>query len=78
MYDFHRLVKVKENKDRIERHDLKIDGRKKCLRSPLEIGEKVFVLSEHLKKKDALGKFDKNSTENFFFLIETEYSQLLI
>ena len=37
------------------------------MRSPLEIGEKVFVLSEHLKKKDAPGKFYKSSTENKTF-----------
>ena len=67
IYDFHRLIKVKENKDRIQRHDLKIDSRKKHLRSPLEIGEKFFVLSEHLKKKDAPGKFYKSSTENKTF-----------
>ena len=67
IYDLHRLIKVKENKDRIQRHDLKIDSRKKHLRSPLEIGEKFFVLSEHLKKKDAPGKFYKSSTENKTF-----------
>ena len=37
------------------------------MRSPLEIGEKVFVLPEHLKKKDAPGKFYKGSTENKTF-----------
>ena len=67
IYDFHRLIKVKENKDRIQRHDLKIDSRKKRFRSPLEIGEKVFVLSERLKKKDAPGKFYKSPTENKTF-----------
>ena len=57
IYDFRKIIKVKENKDRIQRHDLIIDSRKKRLISPLEIGEKGFVLSEHLKKKDAPGKF---------------------
>ena len=37
------------------------------MRSLLEIGEKFFVLSEHLKKKDAPGKFYKSSTENKTF-----------
>ena len=37
------------------------------MRSPLEIGEKVFVLPEHLEKKDAPGKFYKSSTENKTF-----------
>ena len=74
IYDFHRLIKVKENKDRIQTHNLKIDSRKKCLRSLLEIGEKVFVLLERLKKKDAPGKFYKYSTENETFLIETIFT----
>ena len=37
------------------------------MRSPLEIEEKVFLPSERLKKKDALGKFCKSSTENKTF-----------
>ena len=57
IHDFRRLIKVKENKDRIQRHDLKLDSGKKRLISLLEIGEKGFVLSERLKKKDASGKF---------------------
>ena len=57
------FIKVKENKDRIQRHDLKIDSRKKCLRSPLEIGEKKIFLSERSKKTDAPRKFYRNSTE---------------
>lgn len=36
-YDFHRLIKIKENKDRIQKHELKRENRKKRLRSPLEI-----------------------------------------
>ena len=44
------------------------------MRSLLEIGEKVFVLLEHLKKKDAPGKFYKYSTENETFLIETIFT----
>lgn len=63
-YDFHRLIKIKENKDRIQKHELKRENRKKCLRSPLEIWEKVFVLAESLKKKDARGKFYRSTTEN--------------
>ena len=36
--DFHRLIKVKENRYRTERFDAKVDGHKKRLRDPLEIG----------------------------------------
>ena len=37
------------------------------MRSPLEIGENFFALSECLKKKDAPGKFYKSSKENKTF-----------
>ena len=37
------------------------------MRSPLEIGEKVFVLSERLNKKDAPGKFYKSAENKFVF-----------
>ena len=37
------------------------------MRSPLQIGKKVFLLSERLKKKDAPGKIYTSSTENKTF-----------
>ena len=37
------------------------------LREPLNIGEKVLVLAERLKKKDAPGKLYKRSTQNKTF-----------
>ena len=40
---------------------------RKKLRSPLEIGEKVLVLAERLKKKDAPGTLYKSTTENMSF-----------
>ena len=67
VYDFHRLMKVKEDRDRRERFDSKIDRRKKRLRDPLEIGEKVLVLAERLRKKDAPGRLHKSTTENKSF-----------
>ena len=54
IYDFHRLVKVQKLDERFRRK----------LRSPLEIGEKVLVLVEKLKKKDASGTLYKITTEN--------------
>ena len=41
-----------------------MESKKERFRNPLKIGEKFFVLSERLKKKDAPGKFYKSSTEN--------------
>ena len=40
------------------------------LREPLKIGEKVLVLAERLKKKDAPGKLYKSSTQNKTFFIK--------
>ena len=42
------------------------------MRSPLNLSEKVFVLAERLKKKDAPSKLFKASTENMPFSIEIE------
>ena len=42
----------------------KIDGRKRTLRSPLNLEEKVLVLAERLKKKDAPENLYKASTDN--------------
>ena len=52
IYNFYRLVKVRKFAERYEHSDIKSDTRFcKKLRSPLEIGEKVLVLAERLKKK---------------------------
>ena len=45
---------------RVDKYNQKIDRRKKTLRSPLNIAEKVFVVAERLKKKDAPLKFFKS------------------
>ena len=71
VYDFDHLIKVKENRDRLERFDAKVDRRKKRLGDPLEIDEKVIALAERLRKKDAAGRLYKSTTENKNFLIET-------
>ena len=34
------------------------------MRDPLNIGEKVFILSSRIRKKDAPGSFYKTTTEN--------------
>ena len=69
------MIKVKENRDRTERFDAKVNRHKKRLRDPLEIGEKVLVLAQRLRKKDAFGRLHKSATENKSFLTETELSQ---
>ena len=69
------MIKAKENRDRTERFDAKVNRHKKRLRDLLEIGEKVLVLAQRLRKKDAFGRLHKNTTENKSFLTETELLQ---
>ena len=52
---------------RSDKYDQKIDRRKRTLRSPLNLDEKVLVLAERLEKKDAPGNLYKASTENMPF-----------
>ena len=64
-YDFHRLKQITKAFERYKRHDLTVDfKRKKKLRDPLTIGERVLILASRLKKKDAPGVLYKSTTEN--------------
>ena len=68
IYDFVRLRKIEKKKQiRNAKYNQKIDRRKRTLRSPLNLSEKVFVLAERLKKKDAPSKLYKASTKNMPF-----------
>ena len=67
VYNPIRLKKNQNNEMRIDKYNQRIDGRKKILRSPLNIGEKVLVLAERLKKKDVPGKVFNSSTDNIPF-----------
>ena len=67
VYDFMRLKKIQNNEMRVDKYNQRIDRRKKTLRSPLNNGEKVLVLAEGLKKKDAPVKIFKSSTGNIPF-----------
>ena len=63
--DFYRLEKVGKDIGRQERYNAKKDqNNPKKLREPLQIGEKVLVISERLKKKDAPGRLYKATTQN--------------
>ena len=71
IYDFMRIRKIENNQMRNDKYDQKIDRRKRTLRSPLNLDEKVLVLAERLKKKDVPRNLYKASTENMlFFYIE--------
>ena len=67
MYDFLRLKKVDNNQQHIAKYESKKDRRQKKLRNPLYLDEKVLVLAERLKKKDAPSKFYKASTDSIPF-----------
>ena len=62
------MVRVSKDAGRYERGDIQFGKKsRKKLRSPLSIGEKVLVLAERLRKKDAPGNFYKSTTENISF-----------
>ena len=64
-YYFYRLDKVGKEVGRQTRYNNKKDqNNPKKLRDPLQIGEKVLLLSESLKKKDAPGRLSKATTQN--------------
>ena len=52
---------------RNNKYDEKIDRRKRTLGNPLNLDEKVLVLAERLKRKDAPGNLYKASTNNMPF-----------
>ena len=64
MFDFLRVKKVDNNKFRNEKYNRRKDRRQKKLRNPLDLDEKVLVLAERLKKKDAPSKLFKATTDN--------------
>ena len=64
VHDFARLRKVEDNQLRNQKYDQKIYRREITLRSPLYLDEKVFLLAERLKKKNAPGKLFKSTTNN--------------
>ena len=62
VYNMHRLENMHKLNLRQDRYDKKkYDRKRKKLRENLNIGEKVYVLAERIKKKSAPGKFYKQS-----------------
>ena len=77
VYDFYRLAKVTKDANRYERYNEKFDRKqKKKLRDPLNINEKVLVLAERIKKKDAPRFLFKSSVENIPFFNKKEIFQI--
>ena len=65
VFNMHRIEKSQKLHRRIDRYDvMKYSAKRKKLRDELFIGEKVLVLAERIKKKDAPGKFYNQSVQN--------------
>ena len=68
VFDFHRLLKVVKDIERRDRFNEVRDNSKNIrLKDPLEIGEKVLVLAERIRKKDAPGFLYKSTTQSRSF-----------
>ena len=70
IYDFMRLRKIETNQTRNDRYNEKLDRRKRKLRSPLNLDERVLVLAERLRKKMRLAIFIRLQLIIHPFLIE--------
>ena len=68
VYNMHRIEKTAKLNLRQDRYNGKKYSRKrKKLRENLNIGERVYVLAERIKKKSAPGKFYKQSVQNISY-----------
>ena len=67
------MVRVSRDAKRHKRNDIRFDKKThKKLRSLLTVGERVLVLAERLRKKDAPGNLYKSTTESISFLYRDE------
>ena len=68
LFNTHRTEKTQKLRARRDRYDRKCYmAKRKKLRENLIIGEKVLVLAERIRKKDAPGKFYKQSVQNISY-----------
>ena len=70
IYDFMRLWKIETNQTRNDQYSEKLDRRKRKLRSPPNLDERVLVLAERLRKKMRLAIFIRLQLIIHPFLIE--------
>ena len=61
------LKKIGNNQSRNDKYNQKLGRRKRKLRSPLNLNEKVLILAGRLKKKDVPSNLFKHSTDNIPF-----------
>ena len=68
MFNIHRIKRTKLVTDRLDKYDKrKYKAKRRKLRENLNIGEKVLVLAERIRKKSAPGKFYKQSVQNILY-----------
>ena len=68
LFNMHRIEKTQKLQARFDRYDRKrYMAKRKKLRENLMIGEKVLVLAKRIRKKDAPGKFYKQSVQNISY-----------
>ena len=68
IFKMHRIEKTKLLHDRLDRYDQKkYSLKRRKLRDNLNIGEKVLVLAERIKKKSAPGKFFKQYVQKISY-----------
>ena len=61
----HRIDKTKRLHERLDRYDRRLyTSKRRRLREDLMINEKVLILAGRIKKKDAAGRFYKQSVQN--------------
>ena len=67
MHGLEKTHKLNQRQDKKKYNKKKYDKKRKKLRKNLNIGEKVYVLAERIKKKSAPGKFYKQSVQNISY-----------
>ena len=64
----HSIDKTKRLHERLDRYNRRrYTSKRRMLKEDLMIGEKVLILAERIKKKDASGRFYKQSVQNISY-----------
>ena len=68
LFNFHRIEKTKLVNDRLDRYDKKkYKAKRRKLRDNLNVGEKLLVLAERIRKKSVPGRFYKQYVQNILY-----------
>ena len=68
LFNFHWIEKIKQVNDRLDRYDRKnYSAKRRKLWENLNVGKRVLVLAERIKKKSAPRKFYKKLVQNIAY-----------